>query len=338
MPNALIPIILAGGSGERFWPLSTPERPKQFLDLDQSGRSLLRRTADRLLQLAPEKLYVQTSTALADATREELNALPAEILAEPERRDTAPAMAWALAHLLKHGDDAVLGFFPADHWIQEDDRFAATVFRAAALAAEQDAIVVIGVQPTRPATEYGYIQRGARLPEHDDAWQVQRFTEKPDSVQAATFLETGQYDWNAGMFIVRAGVLRDAFERHTPNIWTPLATSPDEATYASLPRISFDYAIMEKTSAVVSVRADFHWDDLGDWNALARLKGDGVIGPGVVLRVDSGDNVIFTDNPDETVALIGVRDCVIVRSGHRTLIVPRRRTGEIKALLSRLES
>ena len=211
--NNLIPIILAGGKGERFWPLSRKQRPKQFLSLDGSDRSLLQATADRLLALAGtwEQLWVITSELVADGVREQLPELPeANLLIEPEGRDTAPAVAWATLEAAKrHGKEAVLGFFPADHWIGEPQAFAQTIGAAVELASSKDAIVTLGIAPSYPSTGYGYIEQGELQGSFNElpVYRVSRFTEKPNRDTAQAFMETGKFSWNSGMFIFRAEVV-----------------------------------------------------------------------------------------------------------------------------------
>ncbi|HEY9648918.1 MAG TPA: sugar phosphate nucleotidyltransferase, partial [Chroococcidiopsis sp.] len=215
----MIPVILAGGKGERFWPLSRKDRPKQFLSLDGSGDSLLQATANRLLELAGgwDGLWVITASHLAEGVREQLPELPeANLLVEVEGRDTAPAVAWATLEIARrHGDDAVIGFFPADHWIADEDAFRQTLRAAADLATTQGAIATLGINPTYASTGYGYIEQGdslgsfAGLP----GYRVSRFTEKPDRPTAEEFLASGRFSWNAGMFIFQAGMVIE--ELHT---------------------------------------------------------------------------------------------------------------------------
>lgn len=346
MNSSLIPVILAGGKGERFWPLSRKHRPKQFLSLDGSGKSLLQATADRLLPLAGgwEKLWVVTSAQLALGVQEQLPHLPVEnLLAEPEGRDTAPAVAWTTLEIAKrYGEDTVVGFFPADPWIGDQVRFQQTLRAATELAASsEEAIATLGVKPSYPSTGYGYIEQGEQTGTFGEfpVYRVNRFTEKPDRQTAEAFLATGRFSWNSGMFIFRAGVVLQELRTHAPEIITPLEEQGSTA-YPQLPKTSIDYALMEKTKLAYVLPADFGWDDLGDWNAIERLlKGDA---PNVELAnhvgLDTKGTLLYATNDEDVIVTIGLEDVVIVRDGNVTLIVKKDRTQEIKQVLKTLQN
>ncbi|MBD2018803.1 mannose-1-phosphate guanylyltransferase, partial [Leptolyngbya sp. FACHB-36] len=323
---ALVPVILAGGKGERFWPLSRRSKPKQFLSLDGSNKSLLQATADRLLKLVGtwEDLWVVTAAHLADGVREQLPELPeSNLLLEPEGRDTAPAVAWSTLEVAqRYGRDVVVGFFPADPWIGDEEGFRATLQAAAELAAEQPAIVTLGIAPSYPATGYGYIQQGEPAGTYTGcaAYRVSRFTEKPDRATAEQFLESGQFCWNSGMFIFRASVALDELLVYAPDILGPLEAN-GLAAYSTLPKISIDYALMEKTQQAFVLPASFGWDDLGDWNAIDRLlKTDQ---PNVELgrhvHLDTHGALVYASDENDVVVTIGLEDTVIVRDGNVTL-------------------
>jgi mannose-1-phosphate guanylyltransferase len=350
--HSLVPVILAGGKGERFWPLSRKHRPKQFLSLDGSGRSLIQATADRLLPIAGgwQKVWVITASHLADGVREQLPDLPEEnLLIEPEGRDTAPAVVWSTLEIARrYGRDAVLGFFPSDHWIAEEDTFQATLRAAAELAAQKAAIVTLGIAPTFPATGYGYIKQGEEIglygtrPDADDsgfrAYRVDRFTEKPDRITANQFLASGNFSWNSGMFVFRAGVALDELLTYAPEIIGPLEEKGIDA-YPTLPKKSIDYALMEKTQQAYVLPVSFGWDDLGDWNAIERLlKG---ANPNVELAkhigIDTHGALFYATDKDDLIVTIGLEDTVIVRDGRITLIVKKDRTQEIKDVLQEIQ-
>lgn len=346
MSKVLIPVILAGGKGERFWPLSRLDRPKQFLTLDGSSRSLLQATADRLLGLAGgwDNLWVITSSQIAAGVRQQLPDLPEpNLLVELEGRDTAAAVAWTSLEIKKrYGGDAVIGFFPADHWIADQEVFTHTLDAATQLATSTAAIVTLGIKPTFPSTGYGYIEQGEKIGSFNDlpAYHVNRFTEKPNRETAETFLSTGQFSWNSGMFVFRAGVVLEELRTHAPEIIEPLEQQgPD--IYPQLPKKSIDYALMEKTSLAYVLPVDFGWDDLGDWNAIARLhkKADN---PNVDLAthigLDTQGAIVYASDPDDVVVTIGLEDVVIVRDRNVTLIVNKERTQEIKQILKTLQS
>ena len=344
MTKSLIPVILAGGKGERFWPLSRRQRPKQFLALDGSDRSLLQATAERLLPLAGDwdNLWVITASIIALGVKTQLPQLPdANLLVEPQGRDTAPAVAWATLEVAKrYGEDAVIGFFPADHWIGDRQAFQDTIAAAAELAATTPAIVTLGITPNYPATGYGYIEQGkvkgnfGGLP----VYQVTRFTEKPNRETAAKFIQTGKFSWNSGMFIFRAGVVLDELKKHAPEILQSLQAK-GKAAYGELEKTSIDYALMEKTQLAYVLPANFGWDDLGDWKALERLwqsETDNVeLGKHVGL--DTKGAIIYASDEEDIVVTIGLEDVVIVRDGHVTLVVNKHRTQDIKKILKLLQ-
>lgn len=344
MNGSLIPVILAGGKGERFWPLSRKHRPKQFLSLDGSGKSLLQATADRLLPLAGnwENLLVVTSRQLAEGVAAQLPQMPAKnILAEPEGRDTAPAVAWSTLEVAqRYGEDAVVGFFPADPWIGDLSGFQHTLQAAAQLAATTDAIATLGVKPSYPATGYGYIEQGEQTGTYNNlpAYRVNRFTEKPDLHTAEEFITSGRFCWNSGMFIFRAGVVLKELQTYAPEILN-LLKQQGVAAYSQLPKISIDYALMEKTKLAYVLPADFGWDDLGDWNAIARLlKGESSnVEIGHHVGLDTAGTLIYAQDDEDVVVTIGLEDVVVVRDRNVTLIVKKDRTQEIKQVLKLLQ-
>jgi mannose-1-phosphate guanylyltransferase len=342
----LVPVILAGGKGERFWPLSRRQRPKQFLCLDGSGRSLLQGTADRLLEIASgwENLWVVTASHLADGVAEQMPEMPtANLLVEPEGRDTAPAVAWSTLEVAKrYGEDAIVGFFPADHWIGELDIFNQTLTAAAEIAAKEGAIVTLGIQPLYASTGYGYIEQGEGIGEYGQgypAYQVSRFTEKPDRQTAEEFIQSGRFSWNGGMFVFRAGTVLRELEQHAPDIINPLKER-GVAAYPEVTKQSIDYALMEKTNKATVLPVKFGWDDLGDWGAIERLmKSDS---PNVELAqhvgLETQGTVLYSTSDDDLIVTIGMEDTVIVRDGNVTLVVKKDRTQDIKQVLKQLQS
>ena len=344
METKLIPIILAGGKGERFWPVSRLKRPKQFLCLDRGGRSLLQSTADRLLNLAGgwSNLWVITSEIIADGVKQQLPNLPSSnILVEPLGRDTAPAVAWATLEVAKkHGRDAIVGFFPADHWIGDLVAYETTLQAAVQQAALEPSIVTLGIKPDRPATGYGYIEQGAKKADfhHLPVYQVNRFTEKPDCETAQSFIDTGKFSWNSGIFIFQAGVVLDELEKYVPELLHPLAEKGRDA-YTELPKQSIDYALMEKTQLACVLPANFGWDDLGDWNGVERLlKGEQEnVELGTHIGKNTQDTIIYSSNESEVIVTIGLKDVVIVRDGNVTLVVDKNQTQDIKQVVKSLQ-
>jgi mannose-1-phosphate guanylyltransferase len=344
MQPKFVPVILAGGKGERFWPLSRKQRPKQFLCLDGSGESLIQATANRLVPIVGgwDDIWVITSKMLETGVQEQLpSLLAANLLAEPEGRDTAAAVAWASLEVAKrYGDDVVVGFFPADAWIGDAGAFAKTIAAAVALAQDKGAIVTLGITPTFPSTGYGYIQQGESsgkdrgLP----TYRVDRFTEKPDLATAKNFIASGDYTWNSGIFIFQAKTAIGELKIYAPELMK-LLIEKGVSIYPTLPKISIDYALMEKTKLTHVIPADFGWDDLGDWNAIERLlKGDNInVELANHVCIDTQGSVLYASNPDEVVVTIGLEDVVVVRDGDVTLIVAKDRTQEIKQVLGKIK-
>ena len=341
----MIPVILAGGKGERFWPLSRKLRPKQFLSLDGSGKSLLQATANRLLSTAGSwsDLWVITAAHLAEAVQQQLPDLPkTNLLVESEGRDTAPAVAWATLEIARrYGQSAVVGIFPADHWIGEPEVFEQTLQAAEALATQHQAITTLGIKPLYPATGYGYIEQGEKVGVFGDrpGYKVSRFTEKPDLTTAESFLDSGHFSWNGGMFIFPAEVMLAELQTHAPDIIQPLEAQGPKV-YPQLPKLSIDYAVMEKTQRAYVLPVTFNWDDLGDWNAIERLlKTDA---PNVELAkhvgLDTAGTLLYATDQEDLIVTIGLEDTVVVRDGKVTLIAKKSRTQDIKQVLKQLQT
>lgn len=315
-------VILAGGKGERFWPLSTPERPKPFLRLF-GGKSLLRATYERLLGLfPPEAIYLVVPPSLEALSWEELPELPrGNLLLEPEPKDTAHAVAFALRHL----PEGVLGFFPADHFVGDEAAFREDLGLALEAAGELPGLFALGVPPTGPATGYGYLEQGEEV--RPRLFRVRRFLEKPAKEVAQALYRSGRHYWNAGIFLGRKGVWLEEFARHAPEVLSGAA-----------PRISLDHAVMERSDRVYMVPASFPWDDLGDWLALERhLRGEG---ENLVLARHVGldtRGVIVYAQGEELIVTLGLEDLLIVRAGKVTLIARKDRVQELKALLREME-
>lgn len=337
----LVAVIMAGGKGQRFWPLSTEACPKQFLDLERCGRTLLQRTFARLLPLAgsPQRVLVATAARYAELVRAQLPELPAEnLLLEPVGRDSAPAVALAALAVEARFGPTLAGFFSADHRIGELEAFQATIRRAAALAEAARGLVTIGIVPTRPATGYGYIRADAPVA---GGFKVGEFVEKPSLPKAESYLAAGNYYWNAGIFVWRTEVLLSELERHAPTLLLPLrrayANGELASVFPTLPKISIDYALMEKTQRAYVVPGNFAWDDIGDWVALERLlkqrdlDANTVIGHHIGLEAKG--NIIYTDNPDDAIVTLGVENLVIVKRGNTLFLADKRSLQKLKQLL-----
>ncbi len=336
-----VAVIMAGGKGQRFWPLSTAARPKQFLDLDHCGRTLIQTTFDRVLPLAesPERVFVATAQRYVPLVREQLPEIPeANVLVEPEARDSAPAVALATLIIERRLPGSVTGFFSSDHRIGRPDAFHGAIRSAIGLARDEHGLVTIGIQPTRPATSYGYIEQGEPL---GVGYRVERFVEKPNPAKAQAYLDAGSYAWNAGIFVWEAALVLGELDRHAPDLMVPLREAFETDTMAQvfpqLKRISIDYALMEHTDRALMVPGDFDWDDIGDWVALERLlrqrdeHANTVVGQHVGR--DTQSNIIYTDDPDDVVVTLGVENLVVVKRGNAVLLVHKSRVQDIKQLL-----
>ncbi|GGJ82670.1 mannose-1-phosphate guanylyltransferase [Deinococcus aquiradiocola] len=344
------PVILAGGSGERFWPLSRKSKPKQFLTLDDSGFSLIQATVNRLATLpgvSVEDVMIVTGVDHRMQVLQHLPDLPTEnLLVEPVARDTAAAVLYAALKIEQLDPDGLMGVFHSDHRVDRPDVFADVVGRAIALASERDVLVTLGIAPTYPSIAYGYIERGEEVGGQQDfpAYRVARFTEKPDAETAAGFLATGRFSWNSGMFIWKVRTILEAFARYQPELLKALraavATRGGIRThYPDLEKISIDYAILEKAENVVVIPAEFGWDDLGDWNALERLlRGHGEnVAVGRHVGIDTGGAILYTTDGDDLIATIGLEDVVVVRTAEVTLVVHKDRTQDIKKLVQKIK-
>lgn len=335
-------VILAGGVGSRFWPLSTPARPKQLLAL-ASDRPLIEDTVRRITPLVPaERLRILTGAALAEPILASLPELgPGNLLLEPRAAGTAPVLAWAAAELERRDPDAVMISLHADHAIAPPEAFRDLLSRAAALAVEHRRLFTIGAVPTRPETGYGYIRVGDPLPGGGDepGHTVARFVEKPDRATAARYVEEG-YLWNTGLFVWRAADLLDEIERVTPEMveLVPLLRAGGtEEFFARTPSIAIDHAVLERSDRVGVVRATFDWDDVGAWDAVLRTRpadaaGNVVMGDG--HAVDSRGCVVCGE--DGPVVTYGVDDLVVVRTGGVTFVAHRDRAPDLKTLLAQL--
>jgi mannose-1-phosphate guanylyltransferase len=349
-PRQFYPVILAGGSGERFWPLSRKSRPKQFLSLDDSGLSLIQATVQRLTGIAGvqvEDILIVTANDHRMQVLEHLPELPTEnLLVEPVARDTAAAVLYAALKIAQLDPDGLMGVFHSDHRVDSPEVFARVVGHATQLAAEQDVLVTLGIEATYPSIAYGYIERGEQVGTGTEfpAYRVARFTEKPDAERAREFLATGRYSWNSGMFIWKVQVILNAFRRYQPELYAALSEALTRrggirTTYPTLQKISIDYAILEKADNVVVIPAEFGWDDLGDWNALERLlRGQGEnVAVGRHIGIDTGGAILYTTDGDDLIATIGLDDVVVVRTAEVTLVVHKDRTQDIKKLVQQLK-
>ena len=328
-------VILAGGSGERFWPLSTPERPKQFLRVF-GGASLIRQAVSRLDGLvSPKDVFVVTAKNLVVATRKELPEVPkCNIIGEPMRRDTGAAVALGVG-LAAGGADPVVGFFSSDQMVANPKAFRKVVSKAVTIARRKPVIVTLGIKPTYPATCFGYISPKTRT-----------FVEKPDAKTAKKYVKAG-YLWNAGMFIARASTFRGAFAAHAPELSCLTSSTRRRqgfggqakhlfALYSKLPKISFDYAVMEKSKNVEVVPGDFGWDDVGSFAAFDKYfphdsRGNVREGPCTVVEADGNICVARSAR----ISLLGVKNLVVVTTPDSVLVADKSRLTDMKKLFKK---
>lgn len=346
----LFAVVMAGGSGTRFWPLSRRRKPKQFLELAEPGRTLLASTVERVRPLVPmERVLVVTGAHLAEATRRALPDLPpANVLAEPVAKNTAPCVAWAAFHALNRDPEAVLAVLAADHFVADRAAYLEVVRRALS-AASDGSLVTVGIRPSRAETGYGYLEVGGQVGpgfSHD----VLRFVEKPDAERALEFVRSGRFLWNSGQFFFRADAFLRALERHLPEVhaaFIPLAnsaTAPEgDATvrtaYEACPAISIDHGVMEKAEGVRVVPGDFGWSDVGSWTTAWELadkdpRGNAAVGDAALVDCDG----CYVCSPNgKLIALLGMRDVVVVDTPDALLVLPRSRAQDVRAVVAEVE-
>ncbi|MGD0231982.1 MAG: mannose-1-phosphate guanylyltransferase [Syntrophorhabdales bacterium] len=344
-------VIMAGGRGERFWPLSTARTPKPFVRLI-GERTMIQMTVDRLSGLVPrERIFVVLGEDHLDAARRQLPELcEDQFIIEPEGRDTAPCIGFTAGILHRRDPASVMVALPADQYIPDKDAFVATIRQAAECAIQGDYLVTIGIAPTRPETGYGYVHAADKSPVAGGAscFRVSRFVEKPDEAKAAHYLADGRYYWNSGMFIWRTRVVLEGIERHMPELYEGLkaverAMAPGDTKgvaerFKGLQKISIDYGLMEKADNVLMVKADFAWDDVGTWGSLRRvmtLDERGNYLRGAPVCVDTKDCVIYAE--DVRVGAVGVSGIIIVASPEGVLVCDMGRDQETRRIAKMIE-
>ncbi|HET7193795.1 MAG TPA: mannose-1-phosphate guanylyltransferase [Nocardioides sp.] len=343
-------VIPAGGAGTRLWPLSRTSSPKFLHDLTGSGRSLLQETVDRMSPLVEDRVLVVTGAAHRDAVVAQLDSLdPAAVLAEPSPRDSMAAIGLGAALLERRDPDAVMGSFAADHVVTDPDAFAEAV-RIAAEVARDDWLVTLGIEPTHPSTAFGYMLMGDPIAEHPGAYVAAGFVEKPAIDLAGEYLASGSYRWNAGMFVVRPGVLLDLLGQWHPDFadrLRQLAADPSriEDVWPTLPRIALDHAVAEPAAdagRVAVVPAAIGWEDIGDFDSLSHLlEADlghlTVLGDGACVRgVDSSGLVVAGSG--RVISVVGLDDIVVVDTPDALLVTSRERAQDVKQVVSRLRA
>ena len=360
-------IVMAGGTGTRFWPASRNDAPKQMLKL-VGDATMLRQTLDRMGDLVPsERQMVVTNKRLVSAVRELLPELPASaVVGEPCKRDTAPCIGLAALLVSRRDPEATMVVMPADHVIKPAEEFQAAIQQAAAMVEESPGrIVTFGIKPSYPAEIFGYIHRGAPLasrgvPESSStgpttarlaqAFTVLEFQEKPNTATAKKYVDSGEYYWNSGIFVWRAATILDALRTRQPemlahletivNSWeTKDAAAVFEREFTAIKPISIDYAVMEHATDVAVIEAPFEWDDLGGWQSLARLAGSDENGNTVVgthLGLDTTGTIVRADG-EHLVVTLGIKDCIIVHTPNATLVANKHSEEQIRQVVKKLE-
>lgn len=348
-------VIMAGGYGQRLWPVSRSNRPKQFLDLAYIGKSLIRHTYERFQDFIPaQNIIVVTSTKFADMVREQIPELPAEnLLLEPYTRNTAPCIAYATYTILRRNPNANIIFSPSDNYISDPDVFRKLSARALEFVEGADVLITLGIVPNRPDTNYGYIQvaGGKGNITIGSPVKVKTFTEKPDLALAKVFVDSGEFLWNSGMFVSHAAGLKDEMETYNPEVtalfkgWEKFIGTPQEKpfierVYTDCPWTSFDYGLLERTDNAWIMPCDFNWIDIGNWASVYDYApgkdsdGNVVFGNQKLLQ-DCGGTLAFSTNRSKLLAVKGLDDYIVVDTDDALLICPKG-DSEVKGILSAL--
>lgn len=341
-------VILAGGQGARFWPISRKQKPKQFLSINTSGESLIQSTARRISPLAgKEHLYVVSNELLAPLINEHVPY--AKVITEPSAKNTAASIGLAAIHALKEDAKAVIACFPADHAVKDEAALLSNLREAAKLATEHDVLVTIGIKPTFPHTGYGYIKRGT--PIQGSGYEVSRFYEKPNLDRAKRYVESGEFYWNSGMFVWKAAVIMEAFREFMPElhqglekIAQVLGTKDEQRVsaevFAGLESISIDFGVLEHARNCALLAAEpFGWNDVGSWDAWAEnFKTDeaGNLQHGDVILFDCKNCVVHSEK--RLTAVLGAEDLIVIDSGDALLVCPRAQVQEVRRIVDELKA
>ena len=334
-------VIMAGGSGTRFWPKSTAKKPKQLLTFGGKN-SLLVQTLSRFEGIVPsQNQIIVTTQSLKEAVTQQVPS-QVTVLAEPQGRNTAPCVYWAARVIAEQNPKAVMMVMPADHSMGDLSAFRSTVEKAAKWAKENDHLVTLGIKPARPETGYGYLKTGKSI--GTLCHSIEAFVEKPDLKKAQEFFKSGQYLWNGGMFLWRADVILKEFDRLMPEMkkaWNESSGNVEKA-YPLMTATSIDYGVMEKAQSVVSFTLDCGWDDVGSWTSLESLadrmgtrQGDNILSDGELIAVESKDNII--DAQGKLVTLLGVDHLIVVHSGDSILVAKKNRAQDIKLIVEQVK-
>lgn len=345
-------VIMCGGIGSRFWPVSRRECPKQFLDFFGTGRSLLQMTVDRILPVVPiERIILVTNRSYADLVRQQLPDLPEEnILCEPARRNTAPCICWAAHHIAALDTDASMVVLASDHLILREDVFRDDITAGLNYVESTGHLLTLGVTPSSPHTGYGYIQTGLACTDNPAFRKVKSFTEKPDEDMARLFLSSGEFYWNSGMFMWSASAILEAFDRYAPDIaaifnagkdvyGTPNEPEFIERAFLISPSISIDYAIMEKAANVYVMTVDFGWSDLGSWKALYDLSPrnrEGNVTQNTHVMAYDCSGSVFSASSEKLIVAAGLHDYIVAETDNVLLIYPIGQEQQIRQVVNEI--
>ena len=336
-------VIMAGGGGTRFWPLSRKAKPKQFLNL--SGKdTMVMDTANRLAKFTkPEDIFIVTGKDFVESTIAGTKQLlkPDHILGEPAARNTAACIGYAAIEIVKKYEDGIMCIVPSDHFIKNETEYQRVMELAISLAEQKDALVTIGIKPTFPSTGYGYIRYEGK--EQDSYFSVKEFVEKPDLERATAYVQSGEFAWNSGMFVWKASLILQYFKELLPDIYSHLLTIGDalgtdreeaviEEVYPVIPKISIDYGIMERAKGVLMVEGDFGWNDVGSFDALTEIypsDADGNVTVGNATALNTNDCIFYNDGK-KLIAALGVRDLIIAQTEDIVLVCDKKRAQEVK--------
>lgn len=343
-------VIMCGGIGSRFWPYSRSSRPKQFIDFLGTGRSLLQMSYDRILPLVPsENILIVTNAQYAPLVREQLPELsPDQILLEPARRNTAPCIAWAAYHIAARDPEASIIVAPSDHLITRDNLFIESIERGFEFVEHHDALLTLGIKPSRPETGYGYIQIGQPVTEAPGICKVKTFTEKPKLELAQVFVESGEFFWNSGIFLWSAkNIIHElntyapdvagVFERGTTLFGTAAEREFIDRNFPGCMSISIDFAVMEKSQCVYVECVDFGWNDLGTWSALydnSPKNRDGNVTQNCNVLAYNASGNIFAVNGEKLIVVDGLKDYIVADAGDVLLICPKSEEQRIKQMVN----
>jgi mannose-1-phosphate guanylyltransferase len=340
----IIPLIMAGGIGSRFWPLSSKENPKQFLNLIDDDRNMIQLTLDRITNIVDyNQIFVATGKEYAADVKKYLPEIPSEnISIEPMRRNTAACIGLASLYIEKKYPEAVMTILPADHVITNNQEFIETLNRAAEIAKAGPNMVTIGIEPSKPETGYGYINYSQQ--KLKSGFKVNEFTEKPDYKKAVQFLKSGNYLWNSGIFIWKVKTIRNMFKKYMPELdktlerikevlGSPEANNLIKNEFKNLDSISIDYGILEKADNIYVVPGSFGWDDVGSWSSLDNLNQKDINGniiKGNHIGVKSKDSIIYAQ--DKMIATVGIKDLIVVESDQAILVCNKNNDQDVKEL------